>query len=411
MGRRGWFSNFSLFWTGQLVSQLGDAVYHIGLVWLALEKTQSKMLSSLVVSAGYLPAIVFSLFAGVLVDRVDRRRLMMACAAAQAAVVALVPLLEGVGWLGPGTLALIAFGLAAGGAFFNPARDALIPHLVNRENLNRANSFVQVSAQIAYLAGPAAAGVLVTLVGLTGLFSLDALTFLFVVAALGFIDLPRAGQPHLRPGPSPLPQLPQPAASTTDDIRAGLRHAWHDARLRGLLFVTAIDNLIIMGPAIFGTPVYVREVLGLGPSFYAWLTTFLFAGMIASSLLVGYFGRHWPRGKTIIWGMVFDAVTFLPLFWLRRFWPAVLAMFVHGLTVPLITVPRATLIHHIVPDDKRGRVFALVNLAVVGFTALSMLLVGPVIELVGAAEVFAWVAGVGGAFGLVALGFRSLRRA
>jgi len=411
MAGRRMLTNFRLFWTGQLVSQLGDAVYHIGLLWLALEKTQSKTLSSLVVSAGYLPAIIFSLFAGAVVDRVDRRRLMMVCAAAQAAVVALVPLFDGAGWLGPGTLALIAFGLAAGGAFFNPARDALIPHLVDRNRLNRANSFVQVSAQIAYLAGPAAAGVLVGLVGLTGLFSLDALTFLFVVAALWLINLPRANKPRLQAGPAPLPQLPPPAASTLEDIRAGLSHAWHDARLRGLLFVTAIDNLIIMGPAIFGTPVYVREVLGLGPSYYAWLTTFLFAGMIASSLLLGYFGKRLPRGRTIICGMVLDAVTFLPLFWLRAFWPAALAMFVHGLTVPLITVPRATLIHHIVPDEKRGRIFALVNLAVVGFTALSMLLVGPVTEVVGVAAVFAGVAAVGGAFGLLAFSFTSLRRA
>ena len=400
--------NFPLLLVGQLVSQFGDSIFHIGLLWLSLELTGSKSGSSIIVAAGYLPAIVLSLFAGVVVDRVDRRKLMIVCASLQALAVASVPLLDHLDLLNGLALALITFGLSTGAAFFNPARDALIPSLVPRQRLNRANSLVQVSAQIAFLAGPAAAGFLLMVVGTIGLFTIDAGTFFVSSATILLIRLPRTTSPHLQAGPSPLPQIPSATGGTLSDVLEGLRNAWQDTRLRGLLFITAFDNLIIMGPAIFGVPVYVREVLLLGAAEYSLLTAVFFAGMIVSSLVIGIRGRLWPRGKLIVTGMILDGATFIPFFFIRSFSIACVAMFIHGLTVPLITVPRATLIHHIVPDERRGRIFALVNLAVVGFTALSMIITGFVSDYVGMHEIYLTIGILGAFCGIIGARFKGL---
>jgi MFS family permease len=406
--------NFSLLCGGQLVSQFGDSIFHIGLVWLALDLTGSKSLSGLIVAAGFLPAILFSLAAGVVADRVDRRRLMIVCAAVQAVVVASVPLLNHYDLLSGPVLALVAFGLAAGAAFFNPARDALVPNLVAADRLTRANSFVQGSAQVAFLAGPLAAGILVGWVGTIHLFTIDAGTFIVGAVLLLLMRVPRTTSPRMEFGPVPPPQTPTVAGRTWQDITEGLRHAFADARLRGLLFVTAAENLIIMGPAILGTPVYVREVLGFGEGGvdeYSFLIGVLFAGMITASLIIGLKGRSWPKGKLILSGIFLDGVTFIPFFFIRSFSWACIAMFIHGLTVPMIILPRTTLIQEIVPDDRRGRVFALVNMAVVGCTALSMVLCGLFSEWFGMDEIYLG-AGILGAFcGIVGMLFRPLWKA
>lgn len=407
-------TNFGLLWFGQLVSQFGDAMFHIGLLWLALDLTGSNATTGLIATAGYLPAIVLSLAAGVVADRLDRRRLMIACAGLQALVVAAVPLLDRAGWLTGWSLALVAFGLSAGAAFFNPARDALIPKLVPRERLTRANSLVQVSAQLAFLAGPAAAGALVAWASIMTLFAIDAATFVVSLLTLLLIRLPKATAEGLPAGPVPLPQVPPAAGSTLSDILAGLRLAWSDTRLRGLLFIVAVDNLIIMGPAIVGAPIYVRETLGYGQAgaaAYFQLMAAFFAAMVLMSLLIGYLGRGWPKGKLIVIGMTLDGLTFIPFAFIDSLGLACAAMFVHGLTVPLLTVSRATLVQELVPDDSRGRIFALLNLSVVGFTALSTGLTGLLAEWISMDRLYLATGVLGAACGLAGMFFRDLRRA
>ncbi|MBW2702005.1 MAG: MFS transporter [Deltaproteobacteria bacterium] len=403
--------NFRLLFVGQLISQFGDSIFHIGLLWLALDLTGSKSSTGIIAAAGYLPAVILSLAAGVVADRMDRRRLMMACAALQAFVVAAVPLLGYWGWLNGVSLAVVAFGLSAGASFFNPARDAMLPSLVPAKELTRANSWIQVSAQLAFLAGPAAAGLLIHWTGLLHLFTIDSATFLASLLTLWLIRQPRVVSPALRAGPSPLPQVPQAAGSTWQEIMDGLRLAWSDGRLRGLLFITAVDNLIIMGPAIVGMPIFVREVLGGDATDYAMIMAVLFAGMVSMSLLMGWKGERWPKGKLIALGMLLDGLTFLPLVWLQDLPLICLAMFIHGLTVPLLVVPRVTLVQQVVPDESRGRIFALLNLAIVGFTALSTALTGIAAEYLSMPNIYLIIGLAGAVCGAASLLMRDLRQA
>lgn len=406
--------NFFLLWLGQLISQFGDAVFHIALLWLALELTGSNASTGLIATAGYLPAIVLSLAAGLVADRVDRRWLMISCAAIQALVVGMVPVLNGHGLLSGWTLALVAFGVSSGAAFFNPARDALIPNLVQEQKLNRANSFIQISAQMAFLAGPAAAGILVATIGVIPLFSIDAATFVFSAITLLLLRLPKIKTGPLNLGAVALPQVPPLAGSTISEIKAGLHLAWKDRRLRGLLFITAVDNLVIMGPAVVGTPIYVRTVLGFGDKgagAYATMVSIFFIGMVLMSLVIGMFGRNWPKGKLIVMGMFMDGVTFIPFFFISSFIPACIAMFIHGLTVPLLTVPRATLIQEIVPNESRGRIFALQNLSVVGFSAISTGLTGIIAEWVTMDWIYLAIGLLGASCALAGTRFKSLWQA
>ncbi len=188
--------NLSLLWLGQVVSQSGDSIYQIGLLWLVLELSGSEAVTGLVTMASYLPAVLLSLPAGVVADRGDRRRVMLGSDAVRTMVVLMVPLLHLVGGLSPTLLAVDAFVLSIAATFFNPARDALIPTIVPPSGLLNANSLVQSSWQFSLLIGPALAGLLLHLAGNVHLFTLDSLAYLSSFVCILLISSPRSLKPE-----------------------------------------------------------------------------------------------------------------------------------------------------------------------------------------------------------------------
>jgi DHA3 family macrolide efflux protein-like MFS transporter len=392
--------NFAIFWVGQFVSRFGDSMFHIGLVWLALELTGSKAAMGLISMAGYLPALLFGLYAGAIADRVDRRRLMMGADVLQALAVASIPALHALGALSGWHLAAAAFVLATGASLFGPARDSFVPVVADQSRLLRANSFLHLSGHLAWVLGPAAAGLVIAWVGTVHLFTVDSLTFVVSLATLALLRLPR--------GAAKAPVDPERPSATAAALE-GVRHVWADGRLRMLLLLTAADNLVIMGPAVVGTPIFVQEALGGGPADYAVQMACLFGGMATGALLIGRFGEHLPKGRMLLLGIVLDGLTFLPFALCHDLVSMGALLFVHGLTVPLLVSARPAIIQENVPDALRGRVFSLVDLTVVGSTAVSCGLTGMAADVVSMRTIYVAI-GLAGAL-LGALGFlhRALR--
>ena len=158
-------------WFGHLISHAGDAVFMIALPWLMLDITGSKSLTSLVSMSAYLPAVLFGLFAGVVVDRYNRKWIMIYSDILRALLVAVIPLSLIYGFISPLLIGAITFSLSTFSAFFYPARDSLIPHIVTAEELPAANSAISVSGQMSHLLGPLFAGVGISIFGLRHLFT------------------------------------------------------------------------------------------------------------------------------------------------------------------------------------------------------------------------------------------------
>jgi DHA3 family macrolide efflux protein-like MFS transporter len=366
----------ALLFGGQVVSQAGDSIYQIGLLWFCYLLTGSRSLTGLMASAAYLPYLLLALPGGVLADRLPRRSIMIAADLARLLLVATLPLLHSLGALSILVLGLVTVGVESGAALFYPARDALLPALAPPARLAHANALLQTSWQLAFLIGPALAGVLLPYSGLVHLFSIDALTFLVSLAAVAAIATPRSPSPGAR------------KATAWLDVREGARFAWRDRRMRAILLVTAADNLFLMGPAIVGMVLFVRDVLHLGPDQGAWITACYAGGAIVGAPLMARFAHRAPLGNLLLAGIVLDGLTFLPLFWVRSFAGAAATIAFHSLFIPMITVSRTTLIQRSVPARLQGRMFALVQMAVIGMTALSTFATGLVGEWVPAPTIF-----------------------
>ena len=298
----------------------------------------------------------------------------------------------------PFLIGTLAFAVASFASLFYPARDALIPSLVSKDRLTAANAFISTSGQFAHLAGPVMAGLLVAWVGLIHLFTIDAVTFGVSMVCIALITTSKKRHPVGNSRPSHLA-----------DLIAGLKHVTRENRTMGLLLLlTAINNIFIMGPAVLGIPIFVREVLQLEFAAYAAIEAFMAAGMLTGSFLLWRFGRGINPSLVLLVGMVTDGLTYSILYWIDSFSATKALIFLHGIGIPMITISRTTIIQLVVPDVYRGRVFSMVNLSVIGLTALSSGLVGPLAEVIPISTVFL-LTGIGAALcGVFGLSHRKL---
>jgi DHA3 family macrolide efflux protein-like MFS transporter len=377
--------NLTFLWLGQMFSQSGDSIYQIGLLWLVLELSGSESITGLVAMSSYLPAVLFALFAGVAADRLDRRRIMLSADASRTLLILLVPAAYILGFLSPLFLAINAFAIAITATFFNPARDSLVPQIVPQSGLLRANSLIQTSWQFSLLLGPAIAGFLLHVAGKIHLFTFDSIAYF---ASFFCVLLIRPPQRKLRPSKRDL---------GVREILEGLEYAVKQPVILPLLLITIADNIFIMGPAIVGTPVFVKQELGLGAEAYALIQACYAVGMLLGTAGLFTIGTRFKKGQLLLTGMVLDGLTFIPLFFVNNIVAMAIIIVIHSIAIPLLTISRTSLIQDIVPTQMTGRIFALVNLAVVGMSALSSGITGFALEAVGARMVFL-IIGIGGGF-------------
>ena len=371
-------------WFGHLISHAGDAVFMIALPWLMLDITGSKSLTSLVSMSAYLPAVLFGLFAGVVVDRYNRKWIMIYSDILRALLVAVIPLSLIYGFISPLLIGAITFSLSTFSAFFYPARDSLIPHIVTAEELPAANSAISVSGQMSHLLGPLFAGIGISIFGLRHLFTADAISFLFSILLISLIVGPARKLTIEKHPPK------------WQGIVEGLTYVNSHKGLRLLLILTFVNNIFIMGPAIIGLPVFVREVLTSDFGVLAKLEVAMAAGMIVGSFVFWKAEKNISPISILLFGIVMDGVTYTLLFFADTSFIAILILIIHGIGIPLITVSRTTIIQAVVPDEFRGRLFSMIYMAVMGTTAISVGLTGFILEFIGADSLFLLI-GVGAA--------------
>lgn len=389
--------DFRLLWVGQIVAWTGDSIYHIGLLWLILEMTGSQSLAGVVAAVGYLPALLLGLFLGALVDVGDKRKLMIAADLLRVAVILYIPLSFFGGWLTPWQLAAAAFLISTGAALFNPARDSSVPLLAPAGTLLSANALIQTSSYASLLVGPMFAGLVLSVTSLMGLFYFDALAYAVSFCTIFLLRIPVEAV---------VKEAVKPLKSALEGLQYAVKEIWSGQ----LLLLTALDNLFIMGPAIVGAPIFIRSELGLGPEAYAAMHVCYAIGMLTGAILLGTFGKSLPKGKVLLTAMIMDGVTFIPLYFVPNlFWTGA-AIIVHSLAIPFIMVPRTSLIQEGIPGKLQGRFFALVNLTVVGMTALSSAATGVACEKIGVRTVYLIIGLGGGTCGGLGFLMTGLRR-
>ncbi len=362
---------------GGIISHMGDRVYWIGLSWLVLELTGSESAVGSVYAISSLPILLFGVFGGVVADMWNRRTIMLVADGLRALVVLMIPFMMLKGTMDLNVIYILTFILSVGTAFFDPARDAMIPDMVRKEHLLAANSLAQLSFHLALLLGSTVVALVLKFTGLESLFYVDSGTFLVSFVAIWMI---RYGSKASEAGPK---------VTAVGHLRDVIRLVMKDRRLRFLLILTSANNFFIMGPALVGTPVFVKFLLKGGAGDYALSQAALGAGMLAGLVLVNVAGRNIGKGRLLLSGMMFDGLTHAVLYFCNSTLGLSLVIGFHAIGIPFIMVPRAALLQEWVEPEMRGRVFGLLGTAVVGTTAISCFVTGYIAEGVPINIVFA----------------------
>ncbi|MFQ6677892.1 MAG: MFS transporter [Fidelibacterota bacterium] len=392
-----WNRNVTTLWLAQLISYMGDAVYQLALIWLIFDITDSSVVTGIVAMSAYLPAIIFGLLGGVFADKYNRLRIMHIANVSQSLTVIIIPITLYYGVADAMLLGLLAFVRSSFGTLFPPALNAFIPEVVDKKGLTKVNSINATSMQLAYLLGPAVAGVLLGIISVSKLFIFDAFSFLGASFLLLFVVKKR--KPPLRE-----------SHATFSQLKSGFIYIIQHRSIGYLILLTILNNIFIMGPAIVGMPILVKSVLDGTASDFAFVEAGMAGGMLMGSWFVYRFSHRFNNGLLLLIGLLWDGITYTFFYWVPSVPVAIVMIVIHGIGIPVITITRTAIIQRNTPNEYHGRLFSMVHLAIVGMTALSSALVGILASLMPVPVVFL-IFGIG-AFvsGLIGLMSSKLRR-
>ncbi|HUJ15603.1 MAG TPA: MFS transporter [Thermoanaerobaculia bacterium] len=279
---------FRNLWLGGIVSALGDQFYLVALPWLVLQLTGSNLAVGTVLMFAAIPRAVLMLAGGAVSDRIAPRSVMLTTASTRTIFVSAVGALAWFHVIQLWHLYILALAFGIADAFALPAFQALLPSLVDREHLQSANAAFQSMFQLATMAGPAPAGMIVKMFGTAWAFFIDAFSFLFILA-------PIYALPRTKPTPKPRAE----GKHFGHDILDGLHYVWRDGAMRMLTILMATVNLFIAGPIIVGLAALAKFRFG-SPAAFGILISCWSGGAVLGSILAGVRKQRMHRGWTMI---------------------------------------------------------------------------------------------------------------
>ena len=385
--------NYRIFFSGQLVSLAGTWMQNVALAWLVIELSGSALAIGALAFWRFVPFTIFGLVAGVVADRIESRKLVMATQASAMVVsiaLAVVTLTD------TATLPIVYALAALGGvalAFDAPGRQSLTFQMVGPRELPNAVALNSGLFNGSRVIGPAIAGLVIAAVG-TGLcFVLNAVSFLAVLTALAIV---REDELH--------PVERDPSARVVDGIRRGFSHAWNDPQLRLILSVVTIVSTVGFNFHVL-VPLLAADTLQVGPEGFGLLSASFGLGALAGALAAATFrGASW---RLFAVGTTLFGIFALALAPVQNAYLAGLLLLGIGVSFTLFTANANALIQLAAPDHLRGRLIAIYLFAFVGTAPVGGLFAGWLADVGGSSLAF----DVAGLTALASIGLAELSHA
>jgi MFS transporter, DHA3 family, macrolide efflux protein len=413
---------FSAMWLAQVISSLGDRVHQVALVFLVARATDNSPLAlGLVFAAITIPGLIVGPFAGALVDRWDRKHVMVASDLLRAAIVCLIPAAS---VLHVGLIVVLVFALAAVSSFFRPARAAALPRVVPGEDLLTANSAMWVADTVSDLVGYGLGGLFVAFLGssLVMAFWLDGASYLVSAALVAAVVIPSLAAPQGAAGrvaatdagtAATADSAPPERRSIVGDMALG----WRFLRAEAVLFATTAQAAVAeygLGALMALSPLLVAA-LAVGttdaPAAYGAFEMAMGAGLVGGGIVLGGIAERLPKGPSIIAAFTVLGLAVAAMALTGSLVVAIALAVVVGVANVTFVVPSQTLFQQRTPDLMMGLVVAIRLAVVNGVLAVAMATSGALAEVFGLRPVLAVCGLVTAAAGLAGLAVRPIRRA
>ncbi|EPR12128.1 MFS transporter [Ruminiclostridium papyrosolvens] len=357
-----WTKNFFILWQSQLVSTLGDAAYSVALGFWVLSKTGSTALMGTLMAASTFPGVLFSPFAGVLIDRNNRKLLLI-----------LMDILRGVSII---TLSVAAFKgviaiwmvfatgilLSVCGAVFRPGVNSSVPDLVPKNKLAGANSMLAIVSTGSNMLGNVAGGFLFQLLGAPFLFLLNGLSYLFSGSSLFFVKIPRNKKKDKN--------------YFFQDMRDGFKFMWEMKGLRLLLIIAAMVNFLSYIAIVLFMPFFEQNP-SLGPGKYGMAMACFMGGAMAGFFISSTVSVPLKRKLDyLILANGFSNLCLIISAYLTSFTAMILFLLIGGFLNAIANVIIMTTVQSAAPQEMRGKIMAFMSMITQSMTPFAMALGG-----------------------------------
>jgi len=353
--------NFRLFWSGNFLSNIGTWMQNVAQGWLVLSLTGSAFWLGVVGFAGSIPFLIFTLFGGVVADRVNKRRLLLVT---QSAMMILAFALAALAWLKIITVwevVVLAFLNGMAMAMNAPSYQALVPRLVKREDLTNAIALNSAQFNMSRILGPTLGGYAMALVGVAGNFFLNGVSFLAVLWALTRIKYPEQEPSHY-PG-------------LFSSLREGFAYVRGNSQLRVLVWMTAWASFFGI-PFLTFIPYFARIELHVDETGLGWLMAASGLGAVLGAVTVAALGQVRHRGTVVTFGGVVFFSAIIGFCYSHSFGLSQCLLLVEGYSGILMISSFNVAIQHLASDQMRGRVMSIYATGFLGLPPLGSLLAG-----------------------------------
>ena len=386
-------------WLGQLVSNFGDTLHYIALVVLVFQLTSQGLAVAGVVAAEVIPVLLLGPIAGVIIDRFSRKSVLIGADVFRA-ILALSLVWPRGAW----HAYLVASCLAAGGAFFNPTLQAVIPALTTEQQRLAANSLSWSTGRLVQIVAAAAAGGLIAVIGTGAAFALNAASFVASALLIVALHIPmHAGQVAAA--------AKRGFGRYLAEVRAGLSFARRDRLVSRLLIIQALASFAVGGTSAM-LVVLAERHLGLQPSGFAWLIGAIGVGALLGPLIPNVLARDYRDARWLFTPYVIRGASDILLAVVTPLPIALAILFIYGLNTSAGVVVFNSTLQDAVPDLVRGRVFTLLDMSWSAMRLVSIALGGVVVDLVDIRALY-WIGGallvLAGVLGLALLGDHDFR--
>lgn len=366
--------NFRLFWIGQCVSLIGTWMQNIGQAWLVLQLTQSAFKLSLVSAMQFLPMMIFALFAGTLIDKFPRRRILLITQTSLMVLAIILASLTYFQVVQYWHVLLLALLLGIVNTLDMPTRQSFFVEMVGREDLMNAIALNSSIFNLARIIGPAVAGFLISLVGIGMCFYLNALSFLAVLVGLWMIDTPARVVP--REGVGSIREI-------FTDIGEGLRYIGKNAIILQPLLLLAMISTFVMNFNVL-IPVFASQDMGQNAAGYGFLMTCMGIGSFVGALNLAAKSKEGPQISSLVGGAVGMSLLLILLGFQHNYMIACVTLLLIGFCSITFTALVNSTIQMNTADNMRGRVMSVFSLVFGGVIPIGSLYAGNVMEFSGA---------------------------
>ncbi len=355
------YRDFRLMWIGACTSSIGTWMQIVAQGWLIYRLSHSSFLLGLDQFLAGLPIFLFTLIGGVVADRVERRKILLISQYIQMASAGILTLLVATGLVHVWEILCLSFVSGFAQAFGGPAYQALIPTLVDREDMPNAIALNSIQFNLAVTVGPALAGITLGKLGEKWCFGLNALSFLAPIISLTMITARFLPEKSMH--------------SMYKSLEQGIHFIWKSASMVGLI-ILAFSMTFLSMPMRTYMPVFVKDIFHRGPETYGNLLSLMGVGSICGSLGVASLGNMSKKGRFALTGLI--ALGFgIAGFSLSKFLPLSYAMLVLvGASMMAVFATVTSLVQLITTNEMRGRVMSVYNFAFRGGMSMGNLATG-----------------------------------